>query len=292
MILLDYLQSTPIAFFISMGLLGLIVGSFLNVVIYRLPKMLETDWHRQCRMLLDLENQSTTEDKELSLVRPGSHCPHCGHKITPLENIPILSYFNLNGKCSDCKASISLRYPVIELLSGLLAFFVAWYFGFGSQALLAILLSWALLTLSVIDIDHQLLPDDITLPFLWLGILANIFGVFTDIKSSLFGVMLGYCLLWTVYIVFKKLTGKEGMGFGDFKLLAMLGGWLGWQMLPLIILLSSILGTIIGVGLIIFKQHDKNKPIPFGPYLALAGWVALIWGNDLTTAYYSWSINP
>ena len=290
--LVSYLQNTPAAFYMLAGVFGLIVGSFLNVVIFRLPKMLERDWQQQCRTLLNLAHDDTVGTETFDLVRPRSRCPHCGHQITALENIPVLSYLVLAGKCSACKSAISIRYPVIEILSGLLALFCAWHFGFGIQALLAIILSWALLTLSVIDIDHQLLPDDITLPFLWLGILANMFGIFTDIYSCLFGVMAGYTILWTVYIVFKKLTGKEGMGYGDFKLLAMLGGWLGWQMLPLIILLSSLVGAITGLCLIFFKHHEKDKPIPFGPYLAAAGWIALIWGHTLTNAYYNWAVTP
>jgi len=290
--LVSYLQHTPAAFYLLVSVFGLIVGSFLNVVIYRFPKMLERDWQSQCRTLLNLEPDDTAVSEPFDLVRPRSRCPHCGHQITALENIPVLSYMLLGGKCSTCKTAISIRYPVIEVLSGILALFCAWHFGFGLQALLAIFFSWALLTLSVIDIDHQLLPDDITLPFLWLGILANIFGLFTDIYSSLFGVMAGYLILWTVYIVFKKLTGKEGMGYGDFKLLAMLGGWLGWQMLPLIILLSSLVGAITGLSLIFLKHHEKDKPIPFGPYLAAAGWIAMIWGHNLTSAYYHWAVTP
>lgn len=292
MYFLDYLQSTPVAFYILMGILGLMVGSFLNVVIYRLPKMMEADWKHQCRILLDLEGEPGHENQNFNLVTPRSHCTSCNHRISALENIPVLSYLVLGGKCSECKTKISMRYPVIELISGILACFLAWYFGFGIQAVLAISLSWALLAMSIIDIDHQLLPDDITLPFLWLGIIANMFGIFTDIYSSLAGAIAGYGILWTVYIVFKKLTGKEGMGHGDFKLLAMLGAWLGWQMLPVIILFSSISGAIIGIALILFKQHDKSKPIPFGPYLALAGWIALVWGNEITSAYYKWSVSP
>ena len=290
--LVSFLQYNPAAFYILAFVFGLLVGSFLNVVIYRLPKMMEADWQQQCRTLLNLETAETGTAEEFNLIRPRSRCPHCGHQITALENIPVISYLLLGGKCSACKSAISIRYPLIELVSAFLALFCAWHFGFGLQALLAILLSWALLALTMIDLDHQLLPDDITLPFMWIGILANMFGIFTNIYSSLFGVMAGYGILWTVYIVFKKLTGKEGMGYGDFKLLAMLGGWLGWQMLPLIILLSSFVGAITGIGLIFFKHHDRAKPIPFGPYLAVAGWIALIWGARLTEAYYHWAVTP
>ena len=288
----SYLQSNPALFYVIAGVFGLIIGSFLNVVIHRLPAMMERDWRQQCRTLLDLESPAGEETEEFNLVRPGSRCPLCGHPITPLENIPVLSYLVLGGKCSACKTAISIRYPVIEILSALLASFAAWHFGFSLQAILAIVLSWALLTLSVIDIDHQILPDDIVLPLLWLGILANIFGVFTDIYSCLFGVMAGYGILWTVYILFKKITGKEGMGYGDFKLLAMLGAWLGWQMLPLVILLSSLAGAIVGGGLIILRRHDKEIPFSFGPYLALAGWIALYWGNTITNAYLRWTATP
>ena len=290
--LVSYLQLNPVAFYILAFVFGLLVGSFLNVVIYRLPKMLEADWQQQCRTLLNLQPAGTETAEEFNLVWPRSRCPHCGHQITALENVPVISYLVLGGKCSACKSAISIRYPLIELVSALLALFCAWHFGFGLQALLAILLSWVLLTLTMIDLDHQLLPDDITLPFMWIGILANMFGIFTNIYSSLFGVMAGYGILWTVYIVFKKVTGKEGMGYGDFKLLAMLGGWLGWQMLPLIILLSSFVGAITGISLIFLKHHDRAKPIPFGPYLAVAGWIALIWGTRLTEAYYHWAVAP
>jgi len=289
MYLLEYLRNTPIAFLILMTILGLMVGSFLNVVIHRLPKMLEHDWRQQCRTLLDIKTPDTNASEIYNLIRPRSRCPQCNHQITALENIPVLSYLLLGGKCSACESPIAVRYPVIELTSGLLAMFCAWHFGFGYQACCATLLSWSLLTLSMIDLDHQLLPDDITLPLLWLGILFNMTSMFTDIRSSLFGTMVGYTLLWSVYQTFKLLTGKEGMGYGDFKLLAMLGAWLGWQMLPLIILLSSATGALIGISLIVSKQHDRNIPIPFGPYLAMAGWVALIWGHDINSFYVSWS---
>ena len=291
MYFLEYFQNTPVAFYIMMGVTGLMVGSFLNVVIFRLPRMMEADWKLQCRTLLDIKTESADDSVDFNLIWPRSRCPDCNHQITAFENIPIISYLLLGRKCSACKSSISFRYPLIEFVSGFLAFFLAWYFGFGLKGILAIILSWALLTLSIIDIDHQLIPDDITLPFLWLGIIANMFGIYTDIYSSLIGVISGYGVLWSVYIIFKMLTGKEGMGYGDFKLLAMLGAWLGWQMLPLIILLSSLSGAIIGLSLILFKQHDKSKPIPFGPYLAIAGWIALVWGNEITSAYYRWSVS-
>ena len=289
--LFNALQTSPPAFYFTLGVLGLIVGSFLNVVIYRLPKMLQNEWHRECRKLLEINDAEPSEVESYNLVLPRSRCPRCAHKITALENIPILSYILLAGKCSACKAAISLRYPVIEFLSAAIAIFIAWRFGYSVQTILAIILSWSLLVLSMIDIDEQLLPDDITLPFLWLGLFANMFEVFTDIYSSLIGAMLGYGILWSVYMMFKLLTGKEGMGYGDFKLLAMLGAWLGWQVIPLIILLSSICGAVIGIGLIVLRAHDKSKPIPFGPYLALAGWIALVWGTELLGIYSRWAIN-
>ena len=289
MYLFDFFQHSPVTFYVSMAVFGLVVGSFLNVVIYRLPKMLERDWQQQCRALLKVNVPESVPAESLSLITPRSQCPRCGHKITAVENIPVVSYLILSGKCSACHHAIGIRYPIIELTSGMLALFSAWHFGLGVQTLLATLLAWALLALSVIDIDHQLLPDDITLPLLWLGILTNMYGVFTNIQSSLIGAMAGYCSLWTVYKAFKILTGKEGMGYGDFKLLAMLGAWLGWQMLPLIILLSSLAGATIGIVLIVSKIHDKNRPIPFGPYLALAGWIALVWGHDINILYLRWS---
>lgn len=289
--LFNTLQTSPPVFYFTLGILGLIAGSFLNVVIYRLPKMLQNEWHRECRNLLEINAAEPSEEESYNLVLPRSRCPRCAHKITALENIPILSYILLAGKCSACKAAISLRYPVIEFLSAAIAIFIAWRFGYSVQTILAIILSWSLLVLSMIDIDEQLLPDDITLPFLWLGLFANMFGVFTDIYSSLIGAMLGYGILWSVYMMFKLLTGKEGMGYGDFKLLAMLGAWLGWQVIPLIILLSSICGAVIGIGLIVLRKHDKSKPIPFGPYLALAGWIALVWGTELLGMYSRWAFN-
>lgn len=289
--LFNTLQTSPPVFYFTLGILGLIAGSFLNVVIYRLPKMLQNEWHRECRNLLEINAAEPSEEESYNLVLPRSSCPRCAHKITALENIPILSYILLAGKCSACKAAISLRYPVIEFLSAAIAIFIAWRFGYSVQTILAIILSWSLLVLSMIDIDEQLLPDDITLPFLWLGLFANMFGVFTDIYSSLIGAMLGYGILWSVYMMFKLLTGKEGMGYGDFKLLAMLGAWLGWQVIPLIILLSSVCGAVIGIGLIVLRKHDKSKPIPFGPYLALAGWIALVWGTELLGMYSRWAFN-
>jgi leader peptidase (prepilin peptidase)/N-methyltransferase len=265
------------------GLLGLCVGSFLNVVIHRLPKMMEQEWQAQCA---ELRGEPQSETAPLSLARPRSRCPHCGHGITAMENIPLISYLLiLRGKCSGCGQRISPRYPLVELLTGLLSAYVAWHFGPTLQAASALLLIWALIALAVIDLDTQLLPDSITLPLLWLGLLVNLGGGFVDLASAVLGAMTGYLALWSVYWLFKLATGKEGMGYGDFKLLAALGAWLGWQMLPAIILLSSVVGAIVGIALIVAARHGRNVPIPFGPYLAAAGAIALFWGDTLTQRY-------
>ncbi len=282
------LQAYPVLFYSLVIVCGLAVGSFLNVVIYRLPKMMFADWREQCCELLELEPQDKSETDRFSLSSPASSCPACGHKIRVYENIPVLSYLFLKGRCSACKTTISLRYPVIELLTGVLTFVVAHKFGVSIQTLLALLLTWSLISLTLIDYDHQILPDNITLPFLWLGIIANMFGFFTDIYSSLFGAIFGYLSFWSVYILFKLVTGKEGMGHGDFKLMAMLGAWLGWQQLPVIIILSSVVGAIVGIGMMLIKSLDRSTPIPFGPYISVAGWIALIWGPVITRQYLHW----
>jgi len=281
---IQLLQAQPVIFVIAMALLGLIVGSFLNVVIYRLPKMMEQDWHEQCCDLLEIKHENR-EEQQVGLFFPGSSCPVCHHKITALENIPVISYLYLKGRCKSCKAKISPQYPIIEILTGLTSAYVAWHFGFNLQTLFAVLLTWALICLSIIDLEHSLLPDDITLPFLWLGLACNIFGIFTDIYSSLIGAMLGYSVLWIIFMSFKIVTGKEGMGYGDFKLLSLLGAWFGWQYLPLVILLSSIAASLIGIAMIIFRGREKSAAFPFGPYLAIAGWVTLIWGEELIGIY-------
>jgi len=284
--LIELFQQSPAFFLGSVFILGLLVGSFLNVVIHRLPIMMENDWKEQCCDLLELDSADNASDNQkFNLVRPRSRCPSCNHQIKAIENIPVLSYLFLRGKCSQCKKHISLRYPVIELISAITVTVVAYYFGVSVQTLFAILLTWTLITLTMIDFDHQLLPDDMTLPLLWLGISINLFNVFTDINSSVLGAIFGYGILWLVYITFKIVTGKEGMGHGDFKLLAALGAWFGWQSLPLIIILSSVVGAVIGISLILFKSHSRNTQIPFGPYLAVAGWVYLLWGPYLMSAY-------
>lgn len=271
-------------FFIALiTILGLVVGSFLNVVIHRVPKMLQNDWQRDCCELLELENKNS--DGPYNLLKPDSHCPKCKTPIKPWQNIPLISYLFLKGRCSQCSNPISLRYPIVELCTGLLCGYIAYLYGYSEQTIAALFLTWALISLTMIDVDHQLLPDNITLPLLWLGILINSQGVFTDLSSSVFGAMAGYLILWSVFWAFKILTGKEGMGYGDFKLLAALGAWMGWQALPLIIIMSSMVGAVIGILGILIQGRDKNIPIPFGPYLAIAGWIALIWGDIITQQY-------
>jgi len=266
------------------GLLGLCIGSFLNVVIHRLPKMMEQEWLAQCA---EFRGEPAPDDKEhLTLATPRSRCPACGHQISALENIPLLSYLLiLKGKCSACGIGISPRYPIIEALTGLLSAWTVWHFGPTAQAVGALLLIWSLIALAAIDLDTQLLPDSITLPLLWLGLAFNLTSTFTDISSSVIGAMVGYLSLWSIFWLFKLATGKEGMGYGDFKLLAALGAWLGWQMLPTIVLLSSVVGAIVGITLIVVARHGRNVPIPFGPYLAAAGAIALFWGPQLTERY-------
>lgn len=284
--LVELFQQHPTFFLVTIFVLGLLVGSFLNVVIHRLPLMMEKDWKEQCCELLEIESSEHTSDNEkFNLISPRSRCPFCNHQIKAIENIPIISYLFLKGKCSQCKNKISIRYPLIEFVSALAVTVVAFFFGVSIQTFFALFLIWGLISLTMIDFDHQLLPDDITLPLLWLGIAINLFGVFTDINSSVLGAIFGYGILWFVYITFKIVTGKEGMGHGDFKLLAALGAWFGWQSLPLIIILSSVVGAAIGISLMIFKSHNRNTQIPFGPYLAIAGWVYMLWGNYLMSVY-------
>ena len=274
--------SDPTVFGIFCAVIGLLVGSFLNVVIHRLPKMMDNDWRSQCAELHDL---ATPDTEVLSLSMPRSRCPQCGHPITALENIPVISWLALHGKCSACHTPISPRYPIVEALTCLLSTLAAVHFGFGWAAAGALLLIWGLMALTFIDYDTQLLPDSITLPLLWAGLLLNLFGTYTYLQSAVVGAMAGYLSLWSVYWGFKLVTGKEGMGYGDFKLLAALGAWLGWQTLPLIILLSSLVGALLGITLIVLAKRGRNVPIPFGPYLATAGLIALLWGKELTQAY-------
>lgn len=274
--------------FITLAVIfGLMVGSFLNVVIHRVPKMMQNTWQRECCDLLEIENPaSDKQPATYNLLKPDSHCPKCKTPIKPWHNVPIISYLLLKGRCSQCSEPISIRYPTIELVTGVLSGFIAFQFGFTEQALAALLLTWALIALTMIDVDHQLLPDSITLPLLWLGILINSQGLFTDLNSAVYGAIAGYMVLWSVFWLFKLLTGKEGMGYGDFKLLAALGAWMGWQALPLVIILSSLVGAVIGIAGILIMGRDKNVPIPFGPYLAIAGWIAFLWGDVITQTYF------
>jgi leader peptidase (prepilin peptidase)/N-methyltransferase len=284
MLVAQYLAANPPVLLSFTALLGLVIGSFLNVVIFRLPKMMEREWRDQCVELVDGEAHS--EDRPTyNLVVPRSRCPSCGHHISALENVPVLSYAVLKGRCAECGWRIPLRYPLVELLTAVLSVVVVWRFGLGIQAAGALLLTWALIALSFIDFDTQLLPDSITLPFLWLGLIFNMAGTFETLLASVIGAIAGYLVLWSVYHLFRLVTGKEGMGYGDFKLLAMFGAWLGWSALPLIVLLSSLVGAIVGVAMIALRGHDRNIPIPFGPYLAVAGWIALLWGDELVDAY-------
>ena len=263
--------------------LGLMVGSFLNVVIYRLPLMMESRWRRDCCELLEVAQEKT--EAPLNLATPNSHCPHCKAAIKPWQNIPVVSYLLLGGKCDNCGTSISVRYPVIELVTGLMTLALGFYFEASAALLGVMLLTWALIALTMIDVDHQLLPDDITLPLMWLGLLFNVGNTYVSLQDAVICAMAGYLILWSIYWLFKLLTGKEGMGYGDFKLLAALGAWLGWQALPVIILLSSLVGAICGIALMVIKRRGKEIPIPFGPYLAMAGWIALLWGDSIMAAY-------
>ncbi len=283
---LSLLLNVPALFSALAGVIGLLVGSFLNVVIYRLPIMMQRGWRKECAEYLQIAPDAAQAVEEpFNLTFPLSRCPGCNTPIKPYQNIPVISYLFLRGQCASCGCHISMRYPIIEAFTALASVVVAWHFGYTPQAVFALLLTWSLMALIFIDVDHQLLPDSITLPLLWLGMCLSLFNVFTDAHASIIGAVAGYTALWAVFHLFKLATGKEGMGYGDFKLLALFGAWLGWQYLPIIILLSSLVGAVIGVGMIVFVKHDRNVPIPFGPYLAAAGWIALLWGNDLNRLY-------
>lgn len=281
--ILNFWANNLAVFAVCVGFVGLLIGSFLNVVNYRLPKMLMRDWRMQAREVLDLPEQADAEP--FNLILPNSSCPHCGHEIKPWENIPLVSWLLLRGKCSGCKKAISIRYPLVELACGLFSAVIAWQFGVSWDALAMLVLTWGLLSMSLIDADHQILPDVLVLPLLWLGLILNSFGFFTSLSDALWGAVIGYMSLWSIFWLFKLITGKEGMGYGDFKLLALIGAWGGWQVLPLTILLSSVLGAVIGIIILRLQRNGYNKPIPFGPYLAAAGWLALIWGEQITSRY-------
>jgi leader peptidase (prepilin peptidase)/N-methyltransferase len=281
---ISLLQSSPAVLIITAVLVGLMVGSFLNVVIHRLPRILERQWRTECA---ELTETAPPPAERYNLIVPRSACPKCGHRITALENIPIASYVVLGGKCRGCSAPISKRYPLVEALSGVLAGYIAWRYGWSAAMAGALLFAWAMIALAFIDFDTFYLPDSITLPLLWAGLLFNLGGTFTDIRSAVIGGAAGYLTLWTVYWTYKLATGKDGMGYGDFKLLGAIGAWLGWKMLPLVILVSSFLGAAAGIALIVFARRGRNVPIPFGPYLVIAGLIGLFWGESLTRQYLS-----
>ena len=282
--MIEFVQNYPNMFVLTAGLVGLVAGSFLNVVIYRLPVMMENEWRRECESFLESE-ETAEATASFNLMVPRSRCPNCNHSIAAYENIPVLSYVILGGKCSACKNQISARYPVVEFFCGLISVAVALHFGFSAAGVSALILSWALVVLALIDFDTQLLPDSITLPLLWAGIVANYNGTFVTLEESILGAIFGYLSLWMVFWGFKLATGKDGMGYGDFKLLAVLGAWLGWHILPLVIVLSSVVGATIGISMMVFASHDKTKPIPFGPYLAISGWIAMLWGDEIMQRY-------
>ncbi len=287
MLFLDYLAASPAALILVCVLFGLLVGSFLNVVIHRIPKMMEATWRQEARELLEQPAPKGEETPPLfNLVTPGSHCPHCNHRIRWYENVPVVSWALLKGRCSGCKAAISKRYPIIELLTALVAGLCAWRFGYDPWLIFMLYGSFTLLALAVIDLDTTLLPDDLTYPLLWAGLLAAVLGISpVSLSDAVIGAMAGYLALWSLYWVFKLLTGKEGMGYGDFKLLAALGAWLGWQYLPVVVLLSSVVGLVFAVSMMASGSVKRDQGIPFGPYLAIAGWIALLWGEVIVSSY-------
>jgi leader peptidase (prepilin peptidase)/N-methyltransferase len=285
------LAEAPPLLYAAVVLLGLIMGSFLNVVIARLPRIMEAEWRSECAELAAAGTDAPSpagaaaETPPLSLSRPASHCPHCGHRIRPWENIPVLSYLLLRGRCSACAGRISVRYPLVEALTALLSVLVVWHFGPSVQAVAALVFTWGLIALAFIDADTQLLPDDITLPLLWLGLVLSLVPVFVDSETAILGAVAGYFALWAMFHAFRLTTGKEGLGRGDFKLLALFGAWMGWQTLPQIVLLSAVPGALFGIALIASGRSGRDTPIPFGPFLAVSGWVNLIWGPDIANTY-------
>lgn len=293
--MLALLEQSPLLFIAMAVVVSLLVGSFLNVVIYRLPVMMEREWRKQCAELSATPADDLPEGR-FDLIAPRSRCQSCGHQITALQNIPVISYLLLGGKCASCREPISRRYPIIEAVTAILTAACAWRFGFGWEALAAIFMTWMLIAISMIDIDHQLIPDSMSLPLLWVGLLLSLFHpmpgaeiLFVDPKTAIFGAVAGYLSLWCVYHLFRLVTGKEGMGYGDFKLLGALGAWLGWQLLPLIILGSAVVGALVGISMIAFKRHDRSVPIPFGPYLAAAGWIAMLYGPQIMNWYLDYA---
>ncbi|MDC8456156.1 prepilin peptidase [Marinobacter sp. DS40M6] len=288
MISLDTFLATPWLLYTAVISFSLCIGSFLNVVILRLPKMMQQDWRCQCEEFLELSDDQRKNDAPITLSKPASTCPSCGHGIRAWENVPVISYLVLGGKCASCKAGISPRYPIIEAITALFSVVTILVMGPSEAALWSLLLVWVLIALTVIDFDTQLLPDSMTLPLMWLGLILNYFGVLTDFSSAFWGAVAGYLSLWSVYWLFKLVTGKEGMGHGDFKLLAALGAWLGWELLPAVILLSSLVGAVVGISLMVFRKHGREVPIPFGPYLAAAGLLCLWFGAEIQAAWFTY----
>jgi len=290
--MLELFTESPLLFFAVVFAFALVVGSFLNVVVYRLPIMMDREWREQCEELAKTPPGSNTVEERFDLIVPRSRCPSCGTMIKAWQNIPVISYLMLGGRCAKCRNSISARYPLVELSTGILAALCAWRFGVGAEALMAIILTLGLLPIALIDADTQLIPDSIVLPLLWIGLAMSLFHpvagaetLFIGPKDAIVGAIAGYLSIWSVYQLFKLVTGKEGMGFGDFKLLAALGAWLGWQDLPLIVLMSAVVGALVGIGLMVFKRRERSVPMPFGPYLAAAGWIAMMWGDAIRSAY-------
>ena len=287
----ELVVNSPPTFVALVFVFALLVGSFLNVVIYRLPVMMERAWRAEATEILAEPAEELPEGR-FDLIAPRSRCPKCNKQITALQNIPVLSYLVLRGRCAGCNARIPVRYPIVEAFTAVTSAVVAWRFGVGVEACAGVLMTCVLIAISVIDIDHQIIPDSLVLPLLWLGLILSLFhpqagsqALFIDPKTSIIGAVAGYLTLWSVYQLFRIVTGKEGMGYGDFKLLAAFGAWLGWQMLPLIVLMSAVVGAIVGITMILFGGHDRNVPIPFGPYLAAAGWIAMLFGADILDAY-------
>jgi leader peptidase (prepilin peptidase)/N-methyltransferase len=279
-------QSQPLIMLSMVAVFALMVGSFLNVVIYRLPIIMEREWRIQCQDFLGHPDTEKLPVERYNLVVPRSRCPHCDHLISAWENIPVISYLFQKGRCRHCSKPISMRYPVIEALTAVLSVMVINHFGLNWSAISLLILTWGLISLSFIDFDHHLLPDNLTLPLMWLGLLMAVFGIgAVDVKSAVVGTMIGYASLWTIFQLFRLATGKEGMGYGDFKLLAVFGAWLGWQQLPLIILLASFVGAVVGILNIVIRKKDKSQPIPFGPFLCTAGFIAMLWGDQITRNY-------
>tara|TARA_B110000438_G_scaffold183255_1_gene175066 strand:- start:4513 stop:5385 length:873 start_codon:yes stop_codon:yes gene_type:complete len=287
--MITLMTNSPAYFYTIVVVFSLLIGSFLNVVIYRLPKMLEQGWKSECREFLadELAKPIQVDESPITLSTPSSSCPKCQHKIRFYENIPVISWVFLKGKCSQCKVKISLRYPMVELATAMLSVVIAANYGVTFTTLMLLVLTWGLICLTLIDVDHMLLPDQITLPLLWLGLLVNINGAIVPLHDAVVGAVAGYMSLFSIFWLFKLITGKDGMGHGDFKLVALFGAWIGWQLLPLLILMASAVGAVIGISLMVFKNHQREQAIPFGPYLAVAGWITLLWGNGIWTWYLS-----